>query len=281
MEVQLGMTDLPPGRSGRSAPDVARDVAQRASVIMIERFRALERGTPIAKTAKGRGNYVTDTDLAAEFAALDLLRDEYPEFGVLSEETAAAVEDWRRGWLWVVDPLDGTGNFARGIPTFAFNIALCHEGEPVLGLTHQPVTGAEFFAQKGGGLFVNGERATVSLVTQLSECLMGIGLGYEYGRAKMMLELLTELWPGVMTIQNIGTAALGLAYAASSRFDVYVHSFLYPWDMAAGIVQVREGGGLVLDRQGGPITIYSEGIIAGAPGPVREFAERTKGKAWR
>ncbi|HEY8766806.1 MAG TPA: inositol monophosphatase [Dehalococcoidia bacterium] len=273
--------ELPVSKSGRSAAEVAREAAQRASVIIFERFRALESGMPIEKTVKGRGNYVTDTDLAAEEAALQLLRAEYPEFGVLSEETADTVGNWERGWLWVVDPLDGTSNFARGIPTFAFNIALCHDGQPVLGLTHQPVTGAEFFAAKGDGLFVNGERATVSPVTELSECLMGIGLGYEYGRAKMMLELLTELWPGVMTIQNIGTAALGLAYAASGRFDVYVHSFLYPWDMAAGIVQVREGGGLVLDRQGGPITIYSEGIIAGAPGPVQEFAELTKGKAWR
>ncbi len=272
---------LPTSKSGRRAAEVAREVAQRASAIMLERFRALERGTLIAKTAKGRGNYVTETDLAAEEVALQLLQAEYPKFGVLSEETAAAVEHWDRGWLWVVDPLDGTGNFSRGIPSFAFNIALCHDGEPVLGLTHQPVTGAEFFAVQGEGLFVNGERATVSPAAELSECLMGIGLGYEYGRAKMMLELLTELWPGVMTIQNIGTAALGLAYAASGRFDVYVHSFLYPWDMAAGIVQVREGGGLVLDRQGGPITIYSEGIIAGAPGPVQEFAERTKGKVWR
>jgi myo-inositol-1(or 4)-monophosphatase len=273
--------ELPVSKSGRSAAEVAREAAQRASVIMLERFRALERGTPIAKTAKGRGNYVTETDLAAEEAVLTLLRDEYPDFAVLSEETSAAVEHWDRGWLWVVDPLDGTGNFARGIPTFAVNIALCQDGEPVLGLTHQPVTGAEFFASKGEGLFVNGERASVSPAKELSECLMGIGLGYEYGRAKMMLELLTDLWPGVMTIQNIGTAALGLAYAASGRFDVYVHSFLYPWDMAAGIVQVREGGGLVLDRQGGPITIYSEGIVAGAPGPAQEFAERTKGKAWR
>ncbi len=273
--------ELPVSKSGRSAAEVAREAAQRASAIMIERFRALERGTPIAKTAKGRGNYVTETDLAAEEAALGLLRDEYPELVVLSEETAAAVEHWDSGWLWVVDPLDGTGNFSRGIPTFAFNIALCHDGQPVLGLTQQPVTGTEFFAAKGEGLFVNGERATVSPVNELSECLMGIGLGYDYGRAKMLLQLLTELWPGVVSIQNFGSAALGLAYAASGRYDVYVHSFLYPWDMAAGVVQVREGGGLALDRQGGPITIYSEGIIAGAPGPVREFAERTKGRVWR
>ncbi len=273
--------ELPASRSGRSAAEVAREAAQRASAIMIERFRALERGTPVDKVTKGRGNYVTETDLAAERAALELLREEYPEFAVLAEESAAKVEDWQRGWLWVLDPLDGTGNFARGIPTFAFNLALCHDGEPVLGLTHQPMTGAEFFAQKDEGLFVNGERAAVSPVTQLSECLLGIGLGYEYGRAQMLLELLTDLWPGVITIQNIGSAALGLAYAASGRFDAYVHSFLYPWDMAAGIIQVREGGGLVLDRQGEPVSIYSEGLIAGPPGPVREFAEKTRGLAWR
>lgn len=258
-----------------------REAAQRASVISLERFRELERGTPIAKTVKGRGNYVTETDLAAELAILEVLRSEFPDVAVLSEETAATVENWDRGWLWVVDPIDGTSNFSRGIPSFAVNIALCHDGEPVLGLTHQPVTGAEFFAEKGGGLFVNGERATVSPVTELSECLMGIGLGYDYERGKMLLTLLTEMWPGVITIQNIGTAALGLAYASSGRFDIYVHSFLYPWDMAAGIVQVREGGGLVLDRQGGPITIYSEGIIAGAVKPVQEFAEKTREMRWR
>jgi len=92
-------------------------------------------------------------------------------------------------------------------------------------------------------------------------------------------EKLSEL--GLMTIQNIGSAALGLAYASSGRFDLYVHSLLYPWDMAAGIVQAREGGGRVLDRHGGPVTIYSEGIIAGAVTPVQEFAEKTREMRWR
>lgn len=275
------LSELPVAKSGRAAANVAREAAQRAAVIIIERFRELERGTPIAKTVKGRGNYVTETDLAAEMAILDVLRSEFPDVAVLSEETATTVENWDRGWLWVVDPIDGTSNFSRGIPSFAVNIALCHDGEPLLGLTHQPVTGAEFFATKNGGLFVNGERATVSPVEELSECLIGIGLGYEYDRAKMLLTLLTEMWPGVMMIQNIGTAALGLAYASSGRFDLYVHSLLYPWDVAAGIVQVREGGGLVLNRQGGPVTIYSEGIIAGAVMPVQEFAEKTREMRWR
>lgn len=224
---------------------------------------------------------MTESDLAAEEEILRELQSEFPGVAVLSEETGATVENWDSGWLWVVDPIDGTSNFSRGIPTFAVNIALCHDGEPVLGLTHQPVTGAEFFATKGGGLFVNGAPASVSPVAQLPECLMGFGLGYDYDRSKMMLKLLTEIWPGVMTMQNIGSAALGLAYVSSGRFDLYVHSLLFPWDMAAGIVQVREGGGLVLDRQGGPVTIYSEGIIAGAVKPVQEFAEKTRGMRWR
>lgn len=224
---------------------------------------------------------MTDSDLAAEIAILDTLRAEFPDIPVLSEETAATVENWDSSWLWVVDPIDGTSNFSRGIPSFAVNIALCHDGEPVLGLTFQPVTGAEFFATKGGGLFVNGERARVSPVTDLPDCLLGIGLGYDYERSKMLLALLTDLFPGFMTIQNIGTAALGLAYVASGRFDLYVHSLLYPWDMAAGIVQVREGGGLVIDRHGGPISIYSEGIIAGAVRPVQAFAAKTREMRWR
>ena len=275
------MIDLPTGASNRPAIDVARDAAARASAIMLERFRALESGQRIEKTVKGRGNFVTESDLACEEAALQLLQSEYPDWQVLSEETAGAVEDWDKGWLWVVDPIDGTSNFSRGIPSFAFNIALCHDGEPVLGITQQPVAGAEFFAVKGGGLTVNGVPARVSEAPTLADSLMGIGLGYEYDRAKLMLTLLSDIWPGVQMIQNIGSAALGLAYAASGRFDIYVHSYLYPWDMAAGIIQVREGGGIVLDRHGGPISIYSEGIIAGAPGPVRQFAEQTRERRWR
>jgi fructose-1,6-bisphosphatase/inositol monophosphatase family enzyme len=273
--------DLPTGTSGRSAVDIARDATARASTIMLERFRALESGVAMEKAVKGRGNYVTETDLACETAAMDLLRTEFPNIPILSEETAASVEDWDKGWLWVIDPIDGTSNFSRGIPTFAFNIALCQGGEPVLGITQQPVTGTEFLAVKGGGLTVNGVPTRVSEAATLADALTGFGLGYEYDRAKLILTLLNDLWPGVMMFQNIGSAALGLAYAASGRFDLYIHSNLYPWDMAPGIIQVREAGGLVLDRQGEPISIYSEGIIAGAPGPVREFAEKTRERKWR
>ncbi len=275
------MADLAVSASGKSAADVARAAAKAAGRISAERFRALDAGSPIERVVKGRGNYVTETDVACEQAAIRILREEFPEHRVLSEETSNGVKGWDRGWLWVIDPIDGTANFARGIPTFAFNIALCLDGEPVLGLTYQPITGDEFFAERGEGLWVNRVRAHVSAVAMLGESLMGIGLGYDYDRAAKALRLLADLWPEVQMIQNIGSAALGLAYAASGRFDLYVHHFLSPWDMAPGIVQVREGGGMVVDREGQPVTIYSEGLIAGAPGPVEEFLQFSKGRDWK
>jgi fructose-1,6-bisphosphatase/inositol monophosphatase family enzyme len=275
------VTGLPVSHTGRRADDAAREAARVAAGVTLARFRALASGSPVKRTAKGRGNYVTETDLAVEAAVMDLLGAEFPEIRFLSEETASSVEDWDRGWLWVMDPIDGTANFARGIPTFVFSLALCLDGQPVVGVTRHPVTDDEFFSVAGGGLLVNGGRALVSQAPSLAGSLMGIGLGYEYERAKKLLGLLADLWPGIQMVQNIGCAALGLAYAASGRFDIYAHSFLYPWDVAAGILHVREGGGLVTARDGGPITLYSEGIVAGAPAPVQEFVRLTSGRQWR
>jgi len=143
------------------------------------------------------------------------------------------------------------------------------------------VTGDEFVGVVGQGLTVNGEPAQISQAETMSECLTGFGLGYQYDRSKLILGLLADLWPGLQMLQNVGSAALALAYAASGRFDLFVHSFLGPWDVAAGLAQVRAAGGLVLDRTGEHATIFSEGLVAGAPGPVREFAAATKDKPWR
>ena len=236
---------------------------------------------PVEKTVKSRGNFLTKTDIECEKAALAILAAEYPDVPVLAEETSATVGDWRSGLLWVVDPIDGTANFARGIPTFAFNIALCSDGEPLLGLTLQPVTGDEFAAVEGRGLAVNGKPAQVSQTERMSECLTGFGLGYQYERSKLILGLLADIWPGLQMLQNVGSAAIALAYTASGRFDLYVHGFLGPWDMAAGLAQVRAAGGLALDRAGEHATIFSEGLVAGAPGPVREFVAATKDRPWR
>lgn len=232
---------------------------------------------------KGRGNFLTEADLAVERAVLSLLRQEYPQHEILSEETAGQERSPSgRGeeWMWVVDPLDGTHNFLRGIPYFAFNIALCHRRRPLLGLTYAPATGEEFFAEKGAGLTVNGEPARASAAERLGDCVLGADLGYDDARAARTLELLAEVWP-VQSVRVMGSAALGLAYAACGRYDLFMHNFLYPWDIAAGIVLVTEGGGAILDRGGGPVSIDSEGVVAGAPGAVEEMLSRAQGRPWR
>ena len=315
------MPDLPLSASGQTAAEVARLCAREAGAIIMDRFpgRGGGRREPMRpeRTMKGRGNFVTETDLACERAALDILAREYPGCPVLSEETADRwvsrhetgdtgdeTGDTRHetgdtgrgenvsrvsggavprgeGWLWVVDPLDGTHNFSQGIPQFAFNIALCLDGDPVLGLTFSPTTGEEFFAAAGGGLLVNGQPARASATPSLAQSVWGMDMGYDDARAARLIGLLAEVWPGVQSVRIMGSAALGLAYAACGRYDLFVHHYLFPWDIAPGIVLVREGGGQIVSRDGEPITIYSEGVVAGAPGPVQDFLRVAKGKAWR
>ncbi len=131
--------------------------------------------------------------------------------------------------------------------------------------------GETFFAQKGGGLTVNGESARVSGSPSLKQSVLGMDLGYDDERAARLISVLAGLWPGVQSVRIMGSAALGLAYAACGRYDLFVHRFLYPWDVAAGIILVGEGGGLVLDEDGGRATILSVGVVAGSPVAVKEY----------
>lgn len=267
------MPELPVSASGKTAAAVARLCALEAVCIIMDAF-----GRRQDVRVKGRGNFLTETDLAAERAVLAVLREEYPEHELLAEETAG--EPRGEGWMWVVDPLDGTHNFSRGIPYFAFNIALCHGREPLLGLTYAPATGEEFFAEAGGGLTVNGQPAHASAAERLGDCVLGVDLGYEDARAARMLELVAEVWP-VQSVRVMGSAALGLAYAACGRYDLFMHNFLYPWDIAAGIVLAREGGGAIVDRDGEAVSIDSEGVVAGAPGAVKEMLSLARDRPWR
>jgi fructose-1,6-bisphosphatase/inositol monophosphatase family enzyme len=266
----MATSDLPQSTSSRTAEEVARACAEEATTIILDRFPGRAGGKRQETSSKGRGNFVTETDLAVETAVLNLLRADYPDHAVLSEETTHDV-DARRGWCWIVDPIDGTHNYSQGIPHFCFTIALCRDSEPILGLTRNPATGDEFFATRNGGLLVNGEQASVSPTPSLDQSVLGVDLGYDDERAARLLELLRVIWPGMQAVRVMGSAALGLAYAACGRFDAFVHHRLWPWDSAAGILFVREAGGLALQPDGGDATVYSERLVAGAPGPVRDF----------
>jgi len=235
---------------------------------------------------KGRGNLVTAADLASERAIQEILAAEYPDHSILSEETAATARSG--GWLWVVDPLDGTHNYARGVPIFCINIALCHGEEPLVALTYEPVRREEFRAQKGQGAFVNGEPMRASARESVRESVLAVDLGYDDRRAAHLLSLVGELWPGppagragMQSVRIMGSAALGLAYAACGRFDLFVHHMLYPWDVAAGILLVGEAGGAISDRDGGPVSVRSEGVVAGAPAAHADFLRLAGGRKWR
>jgi len=278
-----GSGQAPLSKSGKSPLEVARLCAREGERIVMASF-----GGPQEVGVKGRGNVVTAADLASERAICDILAAEYPEHSILSEEMGpkvgrpvdpASVEG--EGWMWVVDPLDGTHNYAHGIPFFCINIALCYREEPLLALTYEPIRGEEFRAQKGEGAFLNGERMEVSRSESVQASLVSVGLGYDDERAGHILELLHDLWPGMQSARIMGSAALGLAYAACGRLDLFVHHVLFPWDIAAGILLVREAGGAITDRDGGPMSIRSEGTVAGAPGAHADFLRLAAGRPWR
>ena len=266
--------DLPLSRSGRTPLEVARRCAQEAARIVLDGL-----GKTQDVRVKGRGNLVTASDMASERAIHAILRDEYPDHSILSEETASTAGG--EGWMWVVDPLDGTRNYLSAIPMFCINIALCHDEEPLLALTFEPVRGEEFLALAGGGATLNERPIRASTKESVMASVLAVDMGYDDERAARALSLVRDLWPGMQSLRVIGSAALGLAYAACGRFDLFVHHMLYPWDIAAGILLVREAGGAVTDRDGGPIGIRSEGVIAGAPGAHADFLRLASGREWR
>jgi len=252
-------TDLPAARSGRSALEVARDAARAAGARVRERFRK-----PQTVTVKGRGNLLTETDLEIERFLHETIRAEFPDHALLSEETASTTDT--AGWVWVIDPLDGTKNFASGIPYFCVNIALCHDGDPIVAATYDPNQDELFWAARGAGAWVNDAPARASTNATVLESVLGVDLGYDNERGRALLHLVLELFPGMQAVRISGSAALGLAYAATGRFDVFLHRYLFPWDLAAGILLVREAGGVITDHLGGPIDLRSQTVLAGGAG---------------
>ncbi len=265
--------NLPTGASGATAVDVATLCAEAANAV-------IRRGYGNASLAgtKGRGNIVTETDFAAEQAVMAILREEFPEHAILSEETAN--ETRSDGWMWVVDPLDGTKNFSQAIPHFAFNLALCLASDPVLGLTTHPLLNDTFLALRGEGCTLNGRPISVSDKVTIGDSVVALDLGYNAERAARQLALGAHLWPGMQGLKISGSAALGFAYVAAAKWDIYVHSDLQPWDVAAGLALVREAGGVVFDRAGSQATIFSRETVATNPTLYADFVRLSAGLPW-
>jgi myo-inositol-1(or 4)-monophosphatase len=265
---------VPASQSGRSALEVSIDAARRAGQIVRDRFQ-----THKEISFKGRANIVTDVDLEAERSILGLVRTEYPEFGILSEESDPIKTG--SAYTWVVDPIDGTRNLAEGIPHFCVVVALAKGDEVVVGVTYDPMKEELFTAERGKGAFLNGSPISVSQRQEIADSILGFDLGYTDEKAGFALDMVRSLWPGLQAMRLMGSSALGLAYAAAGRTDLYFHHFLSPWDIASGLLLAREAGGEVVDKQGQPANLYTPSVIVSSPHLIDRFLQATEGLEWR
>ena len=212
---------------------------------------------------KGPANFVTAADRRAEETLYAELRKARPNYGFLGEEGG------RRGGsdkthTWIVDPLDGTTNFLHGIAQFAISIGLERDGTIVAGVVYNPVSDELFTAERGKGAFVNDRRLRVAARQRLTDTVIACGLPH-HGRGDLALGLreLGAVQDRVAGLRRFGAAALDLAHVAAGRFDGYWERNLSPWDMAAGILLVREAGGFVSDIDGGDAMFAKRHIVAG------------------
>ncbi|MYC28570.1 MAG: inositol monophosphatase [Chloroflexi bacterium] len=271
---QPELEPVPISNSGKSALEVSMEAARKAGEIIRERFL-----TDKEVRFKGRADIVTDVDLAAEKVILELVRSEFPQFSVLSEESDPI--ETGSPFRWVIDPIDGTRNFAEGIPHFCVVVALARGSEMVAGVTYDPIKEETFSAELGKGAFLNGEPISVSSREQIPNCVLGFDLGYVDQKAATALDMIRELWPGFQTMRLMGSSALGMAYAAAGRIDLYFHHSLSPWDSASGLLLAREAGGNVVDRQGQNADLFTPSIIASSQQLIDRFMEATNGMEWR
>ena len=239
--------------------EVAGRAARSAGELLKHKFGKVHH---IVK--KGDIDLVTEADLAAEEIILKMLRNHFPKDNILSEEAGA--RDLSSARTWVVDPLDGTTNFAHGFPFFAVSIALEIDKEMVLGIVYNPFMGEFFEARKGQGAFLNGRPIHVSNARNLSESLLATGFPYDIReRSNRIFERFRNMVVGSRGVRRAGSAAIDLCYVAAGRLDGLWEENLKPWDTAAGAVIVLEAGGKLSTCEGRVFTPYLQSVVACSP----------------
>jgi myo-inositol-1(or 4)-monophosphatase len=226
---------------------------------------------------KGPANFVSAADRRAEETLRTELAKARPGYGFLGEESGTR-EGSDRTNTWIVDPLDGTTNFLHGIPQFAISIALERAGTIVAGVIYNPVTDELYTGERGKGAFLNDRRLRVAGRKRLVDAVIGCGLPH-HGRGDLALGLreLAAVQDKVAGLRRFGAAALDLAFVAAGRLDGFWERNLSPWDMAAGLLLVREAGGFVSDLDGGDAIFEKRNIVAGNETMHRELQTLLRG----
>jgi myo-inositol-1(or 4)-monophosphatase len=243
---------------GSANLNVMLKAARKAGRTLVKDFREVEN---LQVSTKGAGDFVSRADIAAEKILKTELMGARPSYGWLAEEGGEepGKDPTRR---WIVDPLDGTTNFLHGLPHWAVSIALEHKGEIVAGVVYDPAKDEAFFAEKGAGAWMNDSRLRVSGRHKMSEAIFATGLPYG-GRADLpeTLQDLARVLPACAGVRRWGAAALDMAYVAAGRYDGFWERRLSPWDLAAGVIIVREAGGLVDPLTKGENIVESGDVI--------------------
>jgi myo-inositol-1(or 4)-monophosphatase len=205
-------------------------------------------------------NLVTQVDRMAEKKVLSILKRRFPSHNLLGEESGAQSGD--SSYTWVVDPLDGTTNFAHAYPFFCVSIALLKGKEPIVGVVYDALRNECFTAEKGHGAFLNGKRLRVTKVSDLKKSLVCTGFAYAILKTHYNLDNFKQFVLKAQGVRRDGSAALNLAYTAAGRFDGFWERGIEAWDMAAGVLLVKEAGGRVTDINGKPYDLFAKNALA-------------------
>ncbi|HZX35564.1 MAG TPA: inositol monophosphatase family protein [Thermodesulfobacteriota bacterium] len=236
--------------------DKAIKIAREAGFLLKENLSG-----PRTIEFKGSVDIVTEMDRKAEELIVNSIRRDFPDHGILTEESIEVVSD--SPYRWIIDPLDGTTNYAHGFPIFCVSVAFEEKDDVTFGVVYDPTRDELFTAEKNKGAFLNGQRIKVSSVPKLDKSLLATGFPYDVRTSsENNIDNFSRFAIKAQAIRRAGSAALDLSYAACGRFDGFWEMKLKPWDVAAAALMVREAGGTISGFKNEPFTIYSGNVLA-------------------
>jgi len=241
--------------------NVAVMAARKAGHTLIKKMVNLEK---LKVEQKGRNDFVSDADRAAERAVIDVIHKHYPEHAVLAEESGASGES---DTVWIIDPLDGTTNYLHGFPVFAVSIGVQEKGRMEHAVVYDPLRQELFTASRGQGAQLDGRKIRVSGQKNLERALIGTGFPFRQADLDISayLEMLTKCIQKTTGVRRAGAAALDLCYVASGRLDAFFETGLAPWDLAAGGLIIREAGGIISGLDGSENYMDTGHVLTGSP----------------
>ena len=229
--------------------------------------QAMDRLNTIKISEKKPNDFVTEMDQRVEKAIIACIKKAYPQHGIIGEESGE--QPGTADYQWIIDPIDGTRNFIYGLPYFSISIAIMHHQKLAHGVVYDPIRQELFTASRGKGAHLNDRRIRVTQNKQLATSLIGIG----FKQANAVCQAISDVCGDT---RRLGSAALDLAYVAAGRLDGFVEYHLHRWDIAAGILLVKEAGGLICDTDGGETYLQTGNIVAGTPAILKQLLKVIK-----